>query len=338
MVNKLASFFLLTAGASLLLLSSCQIDPDPPDRYALVYGVSDYEDSVQIKIEEKIFHFPNLNWTDEDAKSVADLFHQKGYKTLLRLNDGNTDYEKFDIKEASVEQFKKDINFLRQNSDENSIIIIYFSGHGTSGFPSVEDKEPYNSNKQNEWLVTYHNADETITKDAYDSFNDYFISDDFMAEKIRELPTTKNVLIIDACLSGGFIGSSYDVDTAPSDYSTKDEQIDGIFGEAFRSYFSSDSADVTWQEGVVMTASGEDENSLEPLSGDTYYQHGFFTYILLQATSNDLNDDGFISTMELYSYARKYFEVIFNSYWSHKDQYLPRISGGAVDFVLFEAD
>jgi hypothetical protein len=214
-----------------------------------------------------------------------------------------------------------------------------------------EDDEPSYGSDEDEWIVPY-DFDGSDGSDRYHELfppNDYSdwdsnaLNDDRLASLIRKLPTKKNVVIIDACLAGGFIGSSHDADTAPQDYSQSNNKTQR-FGDAFRSYFSSDaSADLAWTDGIAITASGETELAYEDTGyagGTPTLKHGYFTYGLLEAASNDTDNDGYISTMELYSYARAYIEQVFNDSpnINESQHYLPRISGGPVDFLLFEAD
>src|SRR6056297_3383844 len=69
----------------LLLLFSCKVNPTPPDRYALVYGVSDYDETISYNG----YYFPSLDYTDDDAVAMASLLEQKGYEVRLRLNNGD---------------------------------------------------------------------------------------------------------------------------------------------------------------------------------------------------------------------------------------------------------
>ena len=344
---------LLTA---LLSFSACELNPKAPDRYALIYGVARYETAPSSL---------NLSWTTRDAISLAEKLDDKGYKVYLRLDDGTTtiidnkgtgdpgddetiqDYgfDSGDIGVASLAQMEADIRKIKKKANKKSIVLWYYSGHGSSktdyfGEGALPDKsESSGSNSDDEWLIPYSGDYDAL--DNYSTWGNIALSDDRLASLLQKLPSKKKVLIIDACLSGGFIGSSYDSDTAPQDYSQSDDQVNDVFGEAFRSYFSDSSADFRWKDGVAITASGEAEYSYEDASysnGTPSIKHGFFTLGLLKGFSKDKNNDGYISTMELYRSAKNYVERKFNDLYTDPTDYLPRISGGSVDYVLFEAD
>jgi hypothetical protein len=148
---------------------------------------------------------------------------------------------------------------------------------------------------------------------------------------------------VDACFSGGLIGQVYDVDTTAPQYYDGNETRDGSLGLILNAFFSPDSADIPPEEAIVITAAGEREVSLEELN---VYKHGIFTYYLLQTAYQDRNGDGLITTSEAYSYTRYMLMNDWNAYVAQNYssaqypdlQYYPRISGGPVDYVLFEAD
>jgi len=283
----------------------------------------------------------SLNYTDDDAADIAALLDRKGYDIFIRIDDGSQSYGEYDssdIKKATKEQFKDDIEYIRTTASDNALVLIYFSSHGTSMYGTTNNEDPTSETEYNEWLIPFVDSPTDIS--SISDIETYWISDDDMASKIRSLNNNKTVLTIDACFSGGFIGSSYDISAVPEDYSETNNSIDGVFGKAFRSYFDDSDADVTWKDAIVITASGEKEESLEPGGGSSTVENGFFTLGLLNAISNDENNDGYITTLEWYSGSKAFIENNINSseFISEARQYLPRISGGPVDYVLFEAD
>jgi hypothetical protein len=145
---------------------------------------------------------------------------------------------------------------------------------------------------------------------------------------ISRIPSRQKVVIIDACNSGGFIGDSPDVDTGGSTpaYST---------GDAFSKYFANAGAgDIAYTEAIVISAAGERELSYE-VAG---YNHGVFTYFLLQTPSRaDRNGDGFVTASEAYYFTKNAIQSNWNPR-NPTESFTPHISGGAMDFVLFEAD
>lgn len=61
---------------SFLLFSSCTM-PKPPDRVALVYGISEYGKSQNA---------PNLVVADDDAEAVKNLLQNQGFNVTLKTN------------------------------------------------------------------------------------------------------------------------------------------------------------------------------------------------------------------------------------------------------------
>ena len=85
-----------------------------------------------------------------------------------------------------------------------------------------------------------------------------------------------------------------------------------------------------------MAAAGERELSWE---AGAPYGHGIFTYFLLQAPRRgDRNADGWVTVSEAYGYARDAIESEWNRALPSGSPYifLPRVSGGPVDYALFE--
>jgi hypothetical protein len=106
--------------------------------------------------------------------------------------------------------------------------------------------------------------------------------------------------------------------------------------------FDGSSADIPPWDALVISASGERESSYESpdkLGQGPLYYHGVFTYFLLQSERNaDHNGDGYITVTEAYYYARNRINTEWNlSYGYPVDAFSPHVSGGPVDYVLFEA-
>ncbi|MFP4180081.1 MAG: caspase domain-containing protein, partial [Spirochaetaceae bacterium] len=300
-MNKLASFFLLTAGASLLLLSSCQIDPDPPDRYALVYGVSDYSNSPRAD---------NLKYTDDDAYEVGKLLADKGYTVYLRIDDGDNSenrdvsYAK-NLKSASADQLDDDLAMMENILKEHDILVFTFSGHGTYDPTTTTSYEDGFSDPHNEYLLLYP------TVDASEKM---LLSDDALGAAMTNLPSKKNVILLDACHSGGFINKQNDVDRINPEYSSDSEYRSNIFKLSIEAYFNSSNVDIPPSEAIVISASGEQESSWETGSNDN--GHGFLSRgILDSASGGDINNDGYIDTREIYYYTRRYIEKYWNPNW-----------------------
>jgi len=306
-------------GAALLLvLAGCTINPTPPDRYALVYGVSEYG------------IYNDLPNTKNDATEVANALQSKGYNVYLRITDdiGSTD--------ATKSQFLDDFQNIIPTMGKNDILLIYFSGHGgqiSPGFDSDEDQ----------FADAY---DEAIY--FSDGSTDSMLTDNELRTLLSQSDVIKKVVIIDACNSGGFIGQEYDYDALNPEYSSTNETNTGIISNTLQAFFNPKTGDIPPSSAIVLSAAGEQEVSWE--SGT--YGHGIFTYALLNAfTDSDNNRDGYIDTGELYYYACEFIDVFWNYYsesiiasfpsdppTNEEVEYMPHISGGPVDYILFEAD
>ena len=108
--------------------------------------------------------------------------------------------------------------------------------------------------------------------------------------------------------------------------------LKNLFLDAVRKYLAgggTESIDVPSSEAIVIAAAGEQEDTYET---DTL-GHGIFTYYLLNSPREaDGNGDGFVTVGECVDYAATMIEA-----WWDSPSFVPRISGGPVDFVLFES-
>ena len=304
---------LITASFS---LASCNFNVEMPKGYALVYGVSDYGTTS------------DLNYCDDDAYDVQALLSSAGYEVLARsAGAGSLGIQYTTTASPTKAQLQSDIS-LWSNIEEDSIFILYFSGHGGSSIYQQID-EPADQEYGDEWIFPLGSIDNTTW------YPEYAISDDELRELLRKIPAKKKIVIMDSCNSGGFIGNSADVDGVPGDYTG--ELDTGLFFEAFDLYLrfpDSTGADIPADEAIVLSAAGEQESSWE--AGG--YDHGIFTYFFLEAATNgDLDEDGYITLLEAYAYTVAGIEQYWNPLGS-SSSFHPHISGGPVDFLLFKAD
>jgi hypothetical protein len=293
------------AVASLLLgLSACVLDV-PYDKFAIVYGVADYGGLLS-----------TLLYTDEDADAMQQLFSDsQGFaEVILRKNNL-----------ATSGQLLIDIGDIAANPDmdQDDLFVFYFSGHGG---PYGTGPEAQGGDAQDEWISLYGS-------DATPELSTTF-SDDALIAALRVIPCRKKVFIIDACNSGGFIGNELEADGEPPSLADGSESIVALAARAIRLYanFDGSSADIPPWEALVLSAAGERESSWE----SSFYGHGVFTFYLLKAESKgDLNHDGWVTVTEAFAYTQK---KIYED-WNYGDgfPFSPHVSGGPVDYVLFEA-
>ena len=311
-------FTVILLPAALLVLSCSE--PEIPQGYALVYGVSDY------------YPFPALNWTDDDAEDLAALLESKGWIVKLGLNA-----------DADLASVTADVENLASVITEEDRFLFYFSGHG--GYLNLGGGEPDSAGNSADEFIALHGADSVIS--AYMSGNtnadvlSVTLTDDSMAELLSILPAKSKTVVIDACNSGGFIGDGFTYNAIPQDY-IKD-QLSTVFTPAvtFSMYINYEPSgyDLPNAEYTVISASGELENSWE----NSGIGHGIFTYYLLSSPAKaDFNSDGYISLIEAWKYTALAIDLYFNitegDDINTEQHYMPNLSAFPVDPVLFKAD
>ncbi len=307
-------FTTLSVLASVLFYTSCT-EPDIPQGYALVYGVSDYTGTAN-----------DLYYTDDDAVALADLLSSKGWNVTLGINEG-----------ASLSSITQDVNDISSQMSEEDRLLFYFSGHGL--ILDLDGGEPDSASNTYDEILALHGSLNTIFDfvqgDTGADVLSVTLSDDSLADLLSTLPSTNKTVIIDACFSGGFIGDGFTVSTISSDYTRGD--ITNIFTptETIKMYldYSPTDNDLPQDRFTILAASGETEESFE--LGNI--GHGLFTYFLLKSPGYaDYNFDGFISVIEAYRFAADGINSNFNDGTAY--DYMPNIGAFPIDPVLFEAD
>lgn len=271
------------------LFSSCSLDIEFPERYALLYGVADYPGAAN-----------DLNYTDDDAAAMAALFTEKGFTSVKLFTDST----------ATFSSMQDEISQL--NIPENSLFVFYYSGHGLK-------------------------SGETEYIFPYDYETNGAVSDDQLGALLATVPCRKKVVIIDACNSGGFIGEGYSVDAYPDNWDGGSFYASSIADTIYNYLSVPSSSGIPYSEAVVLAAAGAEEFSYE----GSDIMHGYFTYGLLEASGKgDADGDGYLSTLEMYKHARNFVTRYTFTITADPESgpYLPHISGGPVDFILFEAD
>jgi hypothetical protein len=303
---------LAACGAVLAGLGTCVLDT-PYDKYAIVYGVADYQAGVN-----------DLNYTDDDAIAMQALLAGQGYQVVaMRLDAAAT---KDNLQNV-------DIPAVAGLAREQDLFVFYFSGHGGQASSGVESA---GGDASNEYIYLYGSDNLSNLPLA--------ISDDELVATLASIKARKKVIILDSCNSGGFIGNELEADGEPSSLVEGGEGLVDLAGRAIRLYsnFDGSSADIPPWEALVLSASGEREYSYE--TPDKYGEgpllyHGVFTYYLLEAErEGDLNHDGWVTVTEAFAYTQ---EMIYR-YWNYSSYafpsaaFSPHVSGGPVDYVLFE--
>ncbi len=296
------AFFSLLVTVTTLWIAGCApVDLD--DKFAIVYGVADYSGTAN-----------DLDYSDDDALALSEALIRQGWEVLQRYS-------------VTLAQVEDDFDWARKRAQRNSRFLFYFSGHGGPGI-SVEESEPNPEDPYDEFIF------------VSDSTNIQALSDDELARYVDRVDVPLPIIIIDACYSGGFIGDSLAVDLIPADYEGDLESapFSGLV-DAFLNYFASPSdADIAIENATVITSCGAEELAFET----NELGHGVFTYYLLRSPSfADANRDGSVTATETYWYISAEIEKKWNqaqSPYRISRYFLPHISGGPVDPVLFVSE
>ena len=229
-------------------------------RYAVIVGIADYPGTAN-----------DLNYTDDDATEFRQmLLSEGGFQSsdiLMLLDSAATSSA---IQNAIT-------NWLDSREGPADLVVFFFSGHGSRG-PDVsgDEDDPYD-----EYLVAY----------------DTMIRDDVLDSWLDTLESSRQVVIVDSCYSGGLIAaSSVQEGLQCRCLPSQGGPLVGVLpGDGF-------ARDVDQSGRVVLTASAETEYSYES-SG---LQNGVFTYYLLDAlddlTADTHDSNGRISAEEAYDY------------------------------------
>jgi len=308
----------------LVFFGACTLrENEGPAGYALIYGVSEYSIA------------PDLTLTRNDAEAMARLFTEQGYEVLLRIDNDNG-------VPASVEQLKTDIEYVKTIITEDDNFVFYFSGHGGRHLDFYGDysdppgNEGPGSDPDDEWLFLYG----SLPSFDFEDWSKTAVSDDTLGSMMAGIPAPKKVIIIDACNSGGFIGTSPDVDRVPSNYEWDEQTVnEGIFSRSFSLYMSypdMEETDIPCHTAYVLSAAGELEYSWE----NSGLRHGIFTYYFLRsAVYADTNGDGRVTLDEVYRYTSQQITTNWNTEFSNTVyHYHPHLTGGAVTFSLLTAE
>ncbi|KAF5418693.1 MAG: hypothetical protein C5S49_01395 [Candidatus Methanogaster sp.] len=228
-------------------------NPDEKDAYALIVGIAAYKDPK----------IPKLNYTTHNAKAIFNLLvdpDMAGFKkenVKLFLDEEATS---FNIKDAIS-------NWLFKNAKEDSIVFIFFAGHGGV----EEDRFGIEKDNLAKYLLPY-DAD-------FDNFFASALSNSDFNRLLSSIKSRRLIVFMDSCYSGGVSEKkARDVKIGEDPY---EKMVEG--------------------EGrLVIAASQPDQRSFE----DEKLGHGVFTYHLLEALSGDADsdNDGYVTAMEVYKY------------------------------------
>ncbi len=330
--------------AALIVASAGCSPPAPPviGGYAIVYGVSDYGAPAVGTIRINSLPFPRA-----DAIAVTALLEDQGYEVTLRVDSDATTENLFaDIESVAAK--------MEQEANSDAPFFLYFAGHGIGA--GTDDRYPAAlvaaldsaspAGARSAFLFFHPNTGSNPT-DWSQVIDDQAVSETRLraalfapdteggATGARAIVSRRSIIVIDACHAGGFIEAGTGYDATPADYTGSGR---GVSAPDALSAFALSVSD--WNAGgpdggsaIVVASSGAYEWAWE----DSRLGHGIFTFFFLEAPRYaDRNHDGWITVTEAYNHAAARVDAYWNGLVSGSHRYMPRMSGGATDFVLFE--
>ena len=279
-----------------------------------MYGVSVYQSMYPEGEYYGDIRTDNLSYSDDDAKSLGDLLANQGWTVQERIkgdivSGGETSYL------PTKAQLISDITALSSLITSDSTVLVYFSGHGDT---------------QNgiTYIVPYLGvADSTSPVEDLSKC----ISPDDLSSMLSILPTQNIIIIFDTCYSGGFVNPGSAIDASPQSYTMQSFSAFSTALSNFGSLLSANASASGQKSPIVLSAAGSEESSYD---GTSAMQHGVFTYYLLQAATN-AGSGGFVTTTQAYAYTSAAIISHWDAAYSY-DSFLPHLSGGVRDLVLFE--
>lgn len=215
--------------------------------YVLAIGINDYKNPAM-----------NLNYAFDDASAFSTLI-----KTVSGPLFSKVEVHKLFNKDATKANILGILDILAQKITSNDVFCLYYAGHGT-----MVEEEFYFVPTENTRL---YSADK-LKKDG--------ISATALQQKLMKIPALKQLLLIDACQSGGSVEL----------LATRGAKEEKAMAQLSRS------------AGIhVLSAAGSEQFATEYAE----IGHGVFTYVLLEALSGKADGapkDGTVSVYELKSY------------------------------------
>lgn len=269
--------WLRSRGAEIVYFDQRKKDDDPPEFYAIIGGVSEYENNSL-----------NLRYSAKDARDfakavelgAAKLFgRDKVHIRLLASGEGNetsllTDADSKQLA-PSKENFQQSFEDFRK-AKPTDVFLVYLAGHGTS------------INKGGDTGDTYlYLTQEAVTTDKSRLLDEKLrgattVSSEELAEWIKDVPALKRAMILDTCAAGAVEASLI----KPRELSP--DQIKALDRMKDRTGF------------YVLMGSAADAQSYEA----TRYGQGLLTYSLLQGMSGaSLQRSEFADVSTLFNYA-----------------------------------
>jgi tetratricopeptide (TPR) repeat protein len=262
------------------------------ERYAVVVGVSQYKNRRY-----------DLNYSDKDAIDFQEVLIKFGNfkkeNTKLLLNS-----------DATRENIRKIFEgWLKAKLKQNDLLVVFFSGHGAQ-LPDTDGDE---NDGIDECLVPYD-------FDASD-FSSVIVDDTF-AYWIKNLQSSKILIIFDNCFSGGAAKQ-------------KGVTLPGVKGALGKDDFMNDfSREIPKSGTEIIAACKADQVSFE----SEELKNGIFTHFLINSisASSDSDQNKIIDPKELFNVVRQQTMAYSKSYFKKVQEpiFLDKDSGNIDLFYL----
>ncbi len=250
------------------------------DRYALFIG-SNYKGNTA--------KIPELNLCEADATFLKEKIQKNGKYKDIKVLLGSM---------VTSENVKNAFKALGKQAGKDDSVIIYFSGHG------MYMKDAKAKNGMRNYLICYDRP---------------HISDEELNEFLSGIKSTKTVLVMDCCYSGGIAKKGKNTRGAADVPIAQGN--DGVVRQNAEDYF--------FQDKAVISSSDDDQTSIE-VGGSI--NHGIFTYNFGNALEKaDLNNDKVVTALEAFFVAKEE-TVAMAKKFSHEQT--PQVSGNAAGIFL----
>jgi uncharacterized caspase-like protein len=243
-----------------------ELESSASNCYGVFVGINTYHPSTRMR---------DLRYAENDARALYDFFLQKGWKTdhcQLLLGEHATI--------AAIENALED--FVLTKPDEDDLVVFYFAGHGLL-IPRPQDKQV--SKARDEAFLIAHDFDPDRTKHMKGVWLGYPLRMGRLCTDFFESTDSKKVLFLfDSCYSGDFYGEKYrDGETLGQQY------IERAFSRV--------------SAGRIVLSSCM---PLQQAREVDQFQHGLFTYYLLQAFKGQagqaITNEGWVTVSSVFEY------------------------------------
>ena len=235
----------------------------------------------------------NLNYARADANGISRLLQQSAGRIFKSVTIDSL----FD-EQASLTNITERIQTLKSKIRPEDVFLFYYAGHGVMG-------EPANGSKPDFYLVL-HQVVQMIGNE--EMLRNFGLPASKLKELLLEIPAQKQLVILDACNSGGAMNVF-----------TRGAGEEAAISQLARS------------TGFTVLASTNQEQYAAELSE---LKHGIFTYAILNGLRGeaDLMKDGKITVKEIELYLNDIIPVLSEKYKGV--QQFPQSYSRGMDFPI----